>query len=238
RFPTVNSVGRMKTPRERRLRARVRSRRRGASAAGSGGKVGGGNRRGSSEAGSFSRLPSSVSRLTIRTSRLPPRDRGAAGLHLVSPRDQDFGVVRQEQVDAGSQPDHSNPLTAPQPFAYARIEHDTAGERSRDLLEGHGAALRSERDPVLLVLDGRLLAERRGEPARRILIVRDVARDRGAVHVTVEDGHEDRQAAGRPGRGLGSVGDGEHGAVGGGDDRVLSPLRNALRIAKERKQKE
>lgn len=56
--------------------------------------------------------------------------------------------------------------------------------------------------------------------------------------MAVEDGHEDRDPAGAPGRGLRRGGDRENGAVGGGKDRLLAPLGLALRVAEELQQEE
>src|SRR2546422_9848463 len=102
----------MKTPRDSRDRGDVSRCGPGAS--------GGAKRRASSGL-----APSwSVSRLT---SRLPARDRGPAGLDLVSARDQDLRVVRQEKVHPRAEPDHPDSLPAPESLADPGIEHDAAG---------------------------------------------------------------------------------------------------------------
>ena len=78
----------------------------------------------------------------------------------------------------------------------------------------------SHDDQVLLVLRRRLLDHGRQFLPRVVAVVDDLAGDRRAVHVHVEDGHEDRdlpREAG-PDRAVGDVLDLDDRAVGGGED--------------------
>src|SRR6266545_1309437 len=205
----------MKSPRDNRVRARVRRRGRG---------PGGEEKRTSS---------SSVSRLT---SGLPASDRRPPGPHLVSRRDQDLRVVGQKEIDAGAEPDHPDPLSAPEAFPDAGIEDDSAGEGACDLLERHAAPLRRERDAVLLVLRRGLLSEGGREAAGGVLVFRDFSGDRRPVDVAVEDRHEDRKPPRSAGGSLRGGSDGEHGTVGRRNDGFLAPFGNAFRISEKGEQ--
>src|SRR5438067_1976353 len=111
----------MKTPRDRRDRAVIGAREPGPS---------GGAKRRASSSGSAPSPSRSVSRLT---SYLPARDRRPPGADLVSARDQDFGVVWQEEVHSRAELDHSDALPAPETFSNSGIEHD-AGALARRIV--------------------------------------------------------------------------------------------------------
>src|SRR5262249_7024319 len=99
----------------------------------------------------------------IRAMSAPPRpagDGGAARLQLVARLDEDLGSVGEEEVDAGPEADQADPLPADELVAHAGIEHDPPRQRARDLLEREASGRGHERDPVLLVLDRRLVRER------------------------------------------------------------------------------
>lgn len=78
--------------------------------------------------------------------------------------------------------------------------------------------------------------EGRTEPTPNVRVIGQVAGDRSAVDVAVEDRHEDREASRGARRRFGRRRDGENGAVGGGDDRLLAAFRDPLGIAEERKE--
>ena len=119
-----------------------------------------------------------------------------------------------------------------------REAHDPPGDEACDLHHAEPPGRRVDDDAVALVVLARLVEIGAEEEPRVIDDLGDAALDRRAIHVAIEDRHEDRHPLHRRhakaefGRGRGEPGEADH-AVGGRDDQVAPNRGDARGIAKE-----
>ena len=82
-------------------------------------------------------------------SRSPhPCHRRRAGSHPITHRNQDLGIGREENIDAGSESDQADAIAAANGGARLVIEHDPAGHEPGNLLQGDGVRVRSGIMPI------------------------------------------------------------------------------------------
>ncbi|CAH1651816.1 hypothetical protein BOSEA31B_10697 [Hyphomicrobiales bacterium] len=109
---------------------------------------------------------------------------------------------RQIDVDARTEADQAEALAGRQRVALLDEGHDAAGNQPGDLHDADDAGGRLDRQRVALVVVARLVELGIEEEAGRIGDLGDAAGHRRAVHMAVEDVHEDRDARHRLGRQL------------------------------------
>src|ERR1700730_4599087 len=160
------------------------------------------------------------------------RDRG---LSLGDERPYALGQV---DVHARAEADHADALAGADARALAHETDDSARDQPRDLHHADARLVAGDDEAIALVVLARLVEVGVEENTMVIDHALDLARERAAVHVTVEHAHEDRYAWQRP---LAQpqllrrhrVDDAAHPSVGGSHQDPVADRRHPHRVAEE-----
>src|SRR5688572_14204252 len=130
-----------------------------------------------------------------RLVRLGVRQDGFARHRALPDADQRRDAVRQVDIDPAAEPDQADPLPCPQRPARGQVALDAAGDQPGDLHHRDvEAILRPQVDQLALIVLARLVERRVDELARTVGHGDHLAVDRRAVHMHVEDVHENTNA--------------------------------------------
>ena len=164
---------------------------------------------------------------------------GFAGDRCLAGADQGGDAVRQVDVEARAEADQAEALAGLEPGAFTDEAYDAPCDETGDLHHREAAAVgKLDDEAVALVGLAGLVEGGAHEAAGVVGDAGHAAGERGAVHVAVEDAHEDAD----PRAGFGAEaelggrrggGDGGDDAVGGADDKAFARRGDPRRIAKE-----
>src|ERR1035437_4670328 len=115
------------------------------------------------------------------------RDDARTGGHAHAGPHRDFPFGAEQDVDARAELDEAHSFAGGNAVAGLLVEDDAARDQSGDLFENHAGACALDGDDVLLVLGGTRLAAGDVKPPLVVLDGGDVAADRSAVDVNVEN---------------------------------------------------
>ena len=155
------------------------------------------------------------------------RQHGLAGDGARADGDHRLRICRHIDIDARAETDEAEALANRKLLALAHEADDAARHEPGDLHDAETSLRRVDHEAVALIVLARLVEIGVDEETRTIGDARDAAGDRRAVHMHVEDAHEDGDALQRLGAEteLGRRQVESHGtddAVGGRDHEALA----------------